>query len=64
MLSDKLYTWAVQEWPMLLLKAGLVMFWLACINSVRLPIEALIVGPAMMVAGVIMTLSNQRESRR
>jgi hypothetical protein len=61
---DRLYTWAIQKWPALLLKAGLALFWLACLNSVRLPIEALFVGPAMMVAGVTMTVFNKRESRR
>jgi hypothetical protein len=64
MLSDKLYAWAVQKWPTLLLKTGLALFWLACINSGRLPIEALFVGPAMMVAGVTMPVFNKREAGR
>jgi hypothetical protein len=63
MRSDKLYAWAVQKWPGILLRIGLALFWLACINSWRLPVEALFVGPAMMVAGVIMTVFNKRESR-
>jgi hypothetical protein len=61
-LPDRLYAWAVQKWPTLLLRTGLALFWLACINSWRLPIEALFVGPAMMVAGVAMTVRNKRES--
>ena len=64
MRSDKLYAWAVQRWPMLLLRTGLALFWVACINSWRLPIEAVLVGPAMMVAAVTMTVCNKRESRK
>ena len=62
-IPDRLYIWAVQKWPTLLLRAGLALFWLACINSGRLPIEALFVGPAMMVAGFTMTVFNKRDSR-
>jgi hypothetical protein len=62
MSNDKLYAWVTQKWPMLLLRAGLALFWLACLNSGRLPIEALFVGPAMMVAGVTMTVFNKRHS--
>ena len=63
-LPERVYTWTVQKWPALLLKAGLALFWLACIDSGRLPIEALFVGPAMMVAGVTMTVFYKWESRR
>jgi len=61
--SDKLYAWAVEKWPGILLKTGWALFWLACINSAQLPIEALFVGPAMMVAGAIMKERNNAESR-
>jgi len=63
MSSDKLYTWTVQKWPTLLLRTGLALFGIACINSGRLPIEALFVGPAVMVAGVAMKEFNKREPR-
>ena len=62
MSSDKLYAWVIQKWPTLLLRAGLALFWLACLNSGRLPIEALFVGPAMMVAGATMMVFNKRDS--
>jgi len=48
---------------MLLVRAGLAVFCLACVKSERLPSEAILVGPAMMVAGVAMKEINRRESR-
>jgi hypothetical protein len=59
--EDRLYNWTVQKWPALLLKGGLALFWLACIDSVRLPIETIFVGPAMMVAGITMTAYNKHK---
>ena len=59
---ERLHAWVIQQWPRLLVKAGLALFWLACIDNWRLPIETLFVGPAMMVAGVTMSLGNKRES--
>jgi len=56
-------SWVVQQWPMLLVRAGLAVFCLACVKSERLPSEAILVGPAMMVAGVAMKEINRRESR-
>ncbi|HUE21371.1 MAG TPA: hypothetical protein VMQ86_06800 [Bryobacteraceae bacterium] len=55
--------WTVQQWPRLLLHAGWVLFGIACLDSARLPVEALFVGPAMMVAAVAMIERNHRESR-
>jgi len=46
---------------MLLVRAGLAVFGLACVYSGRLPAEAIFVGPAMMVAGVCMKEINKRE---
>jgi hypothetical protein len=59
----KFETWAVQQWPWLILHAGWVLFGIACLNSARLPVEALFVGPGMMVAGVAMIERNKRELR-
>ena len=56
-------SWAVQQCPMLLVRAGLALFGLACIYCGRLPVEAIFVGPAMMVAGVAMKEINKRELR-
>jgi hypothetical protein len=51
--------WILDRWPELLVWSGLVLFWAACIWSERLPLEALLVGPALMVAGVILTVMNR-----
>jgi hypothetical protein len=55
--------WALEQWPRLLLYAGWVLFGAACLESARLPVEALFVGPAMMVAGAVMIELNGRELR-
>ena len=51
----------IKRWPMLVIRAGLVMFCLACLYSERLPTEALLVGPAVMVAGGLMAEYNKRQ---
>jgi hypothetical protein len=56
--------WTVYQWPKLLLHAGWVLFGVACLESARLPMEALFVGPGMMVAGVAMIERNKRELHR
>jgi hypothetical protein len=55
--------WTARQWPRLLLHAGWLLFGIACLNSARLPVETLLVGPAMMVAGVAMIEWDRRESR-
>jgi hypothetical protein len=52
--------WTLYQWPKLLVRIGLGLFCLACVDSWRLPFEALFVGPAMMVAGVAMIEGNKR----
>jgi hypothetical protein len=52
------------RWPWLLVLAGLAMFWLACINSERLPFETVLVGPGIMVAGVIISVLSRRRTAR
>jgi hypothetical protein len=59
----KFEDWTVRQWPRVLLHAGWIVFGVACLNSARLPVEALFVGPGMMVAGVAMIERNDRESR-
>ena len=59
--EGRLNIWAVQRWPALLLKGGLALFALACIFSGRLPEGALLVGPGMMAAGVILREVNRRD---
>jgi hypothetical protein len=41
--------------------AGLVLFWLACIWGESVPLEAFLIGPALMTAGVI---AIERRKRR
>jgi hypothetical protein len=59
----KFEAWTLQRWPRLLLHSGWVLFGIACLDSARLPVEALFVGPAMMIAAVAMIEFNKRESR-
>jgi hypothetical protein len=60
---DQIYTWIEERRPGLLVGVGLALFWLACLNSARLPMEALLIGPGMMVAGAILAEMKKRESR-
>jgi hypothetical protein len=52
----------IERWPYIVIWAGLLLFWLACIDSVHLPFEAVLVGPVLMLAGVIM-LRNKGKTR-
>jgi len=54
--------WTERQWPRLLLHAGWAVFAIACLNSARLPAEALLIGPAMMGAAVAMIEQNKREN--
>ena len=49
--------WLLPRWPMILIRAGFALFAMACIESDRLPVEALFIGPALMLAGVVQTIS-------
>jgi hypothetical protein len=59
----KFEAWTLRRWPWLLLHSGWGLFGIACLDSARLPVEALLVGPAMMMAAVAMIESYKRESR-
>ena len=52
----------IERWPHIIIWTGLLLFWLACIDSTRLPLEAVLVGPVLMLAGAIM-LRNKRNTR-
>jgi hypothetical protein len=56
-------TWATRRWPGWLLHGGWALFAMACVNSARLPVEALFVGPGMMLAAVAVKETIKRESR-
>jgi hypothetical protein len=51
--------WIVERWPSILMRAGFVLFALACVESYRLPIETIAVGPALMLAGAISSVSSE-----
>jgi hypothetical protein len=59
--APRMWRWILKRWPYLFVWSGVFLFWLACINSERLPVEALCVGPALMLAGVIMIERNKRD---
>ena len=40
------------RWPIILIRTGFMLFAIACIESDHLPTETLLIGPALMVAGV------------
>ena len=54
--------WFVRQWPLLLVRSGLVLFAVTCVASARLPAEAIFAGPAMMLAGAAMQEYYKRES--
>jgi len=55
----KLETWVTERWPGVILHSGWILFGIACLNSARLPVEAMFVGPGMMAAGVCMIEHNK-----
>jgi len=55
--------WIVERRPHIIFWTGLLLFWLACIDSAHLPIEAILVGPVLMLAGIIMVERDKREMR-
>lgn len=59
--APRLRIWILQRWPHIILWSGLLLFWLACIDSAQLPFEAVLVGPTLMLAGVVMIKRNKGE---
>jgi hypothetical protein len=51
-------------WPRCLVLSGAVLYAAGCLNSERLPVEALFVGPGIMFAGVVMIAGSRRRSHR
>ena len=60
--GPRLLPWIIERWPHFIIWTGLVLFWLACMDSAHLPLEAVLVGPIVMLAGVVM-LRNKRHSQ-
>ncbi|HUI57484.1 MAG TPA: hypothetical protein VLY04_21050 [Bryobacteraceae bacterium] len=58
---NRIDLWVTRRWPKFLIVVGLLLFWLACLDSAHLPIEALFVGPALMASGIIMEEWNSRD---
>src|SRR5271165_6484271 len=56
--------WTAHQWARFLMQAGWLLFGIACLNSARLPAEALLIGPATMAAGVAMCERDKRGPRR
>ena len=53
---ERVGAWLVPRWPAYLQRAGFALFLLACVPSNRLPIETIYVGPALMLAGTVLSL--------
>jgi hypothetical protein len=56
-----MWRWFIKRWPHIILWTGVLLLWLASINSEHLPIEALFVGPVLMLAGAVMIGWNKRK---
>jgi hypothetical protein len=52
--------WLVPRWPSFLIGSGLLFFAVACVSD--LPEEALYIGPALMLAGLIIRFLHDRPS--
>ena len=55
--------WFVKGWPKALVLVGWILFWLAGVAGERVPWEALLLGPALMLAGVVMIVRNSPKLR-
>jgi hypothetical protein len=55
--------WFVKGWPKALVLVGWILFWLAGVAGERVPLEALFLGPALMLAGVVMIVRNSPKLR-
>ncbi|MGO4880386.1 MAG: hypothetical protein ACLP59_06130 [Bryobacteraceae bacterium] len=54
--------WANRQWPELVVWAGLAVFCFTCLDSARLPAEAILAGPLLMAAGVVMKETAKRDA--
>jgi hypothetical protein len=61
--ASRLRLWIIKRWSHIILWTGLLLFWLACVDSAHLPFETVLVGPILMLAGVIMMARDKREMR-
>src|ERR1022692_3736283 len=43
--TTRLWRWVLESWPQFIFWTGLLSFGSACLNSERLPLEAVLVGP-------------------
>ena len=59
--EPRLLHWILKRWPYVFVWTGCGLFWLAGIHSSHLPLEAMFVGPVLMLAGVIMIERDKRE---
>jgi hypothetical protein len=60
--APRLRIWIAKRAPRILFWTGLLLFWLACFYSAALPFAAILVGPALMLAGVFMMERNKRKT--
>lgn len=44
--------WIASQWPKLVIAAGVVVFWLTGWYGERLPVTTMLIGPAIMLAGI------------
>jgi len=55
--------WFVKGWPKAVVLVGWILFWLAGVAGESVPWEALLLGPALMLAGVVMIVRNSPKLR-
>jgi len=62
--QNRLQLWVTEYWPRILVASGLILFALACMAGERLPVESVLVGPGLMLAGVIMIARGRHTGSR
>ena len=55
--------WFVKGWPKAVVLVGWILFWLAGVAGESVPLEALFLGPVLMLAGVVMIVRNSPKLR-
>jgi hypothetical protein len=62
--QSRLELWGTKCWPKTLVAIGLILFAATCLAGESLPVESILVGPGLMLAGVIMIARDRRTGSR
>lgn len=53
----RMSAWVATSWPKIVTMIGLIVFWITGWLGERMPAEVLLIGPGLMVAGIIMQIA-------